>query len=510
MTHPTLLSLFIGFVASWLAYRVYLARALQWKAKRQGCQPARRYKHMDPIFGLDDFLKVGRAFTKNQRLNQLQQRHDTYGSTYETLSFGSSCINSIVPDNVRTVWSKNATDWGIQPLRLPTMHPFCGTGFITTDGEEWKRSHDLLKPSFHRSNISDFTTLETHFQIILQQIPEDGSKFNLQPWIIKLYLDMNTHFLFGEPIGMLSGSAPAHADGFLDAFQAGFNGCGMRFALGPLSFLMPTSGWLKACRKVHDFADIYVDRALEYRQKQKGAGDHNTRTQRTLLYNMALQTDNRTVLRDQIIQGMMASTDTTASLISMVVWNLARHADILSQLRAEIQSIGTRSLDFDRLGRMKLLQNVITETLRLYPVFPQNNRVALRDTILPTGGGSTGTYPIFAPAGTVFGTAFSTLHRDKQIWGADAELFRPSRWENGFQPPPFTFMPFGGGLRQCLAQQKATMETSYIVARLLQEFEDIKSEDDRMYKGQFALTAKNANGCWISVTPTSSAEAGLP
>jgi cytochrome P450 len=125
---------------------------------------------------------------------------------------------------------------------------------------------------------------------------------------------------------------------------------------------MPTGGWLKACRKVHDFADVYVDRVLEYRQKQKVTDDQSTRNKRTLLYNMALQTDNRIVLRSQIIQAMMASTDTTASLVSMVVWNLARHRDMLTQLRAEILAIGTKPLDFDQLGRIKLLQNIITES----------------------------------------------------------------------------------------------------------------------------------------------------
>jgi hypothetical protein len=186
MAHLALLSLFLTLVASFIAYRVYLALTLQSKARSHGCQPAQRYKHWDPIFGLDDFLKSGKAFTKNERLIQLQRRHDTYGSTYETLSFGSSCITSVDPDNVKAVWSKNAADWGIQPIRLPVMHPFCGSGFITTDGEEWKRSHDLLKPSFHRSNISDFAVLESHLQMILNKIPKDGSKFDLQPWIIKL------------------------------------------------------------------------------------------------------------------------------------------------------------------------------------------------------------------------------------------------------------------------------------------------------------------------------------
>ena len=141
--------------------------------------------------------------------------------------------------------------------------------------------------------------------------------------------------------------------------------------------------------------------------------------------------------------------------------------------------------------------------LRLYPVFPQNNRVALKDTVLPAGGGPDGTAPVFAPAGTLFDTCFSTLHRDKKIWGPDADNFRPSRWDGGFTPSPFEFMPFGAGLRQCLAQQKATMETSYIIARMLQEFKEIKSEDDRPWQAQVALTAKNANGCLVSLTPAS-------
>lgn len=156
--------------------------------------------------------------------------------------------------------------------------------------------------------------------------------------------------------------------------------------------------------------------------------------------------------------------------------------------------------EFNQLIDWRLTRD---SALRLYPVFPQNNRVALRDTILPTGGGHDGTSPVFATAGTLFDTCFATLHRDKTIWGADALEFRPERWEGNPKPSTFEFMPFGTGLRQCLGQQKATMETSYIVVRMLQEFEEIKSEDDRPWQGQVALTAKNANGCLISVRPAS-------
>ncbi|KAK9415007.1 putative Cytochrome P450 [Seiridium unicorne] len=502
MTALSLLSLLVTSVAAFAAYRLYLAYTLRLTAQRHGCQPAVRYKHKDPIFGLDIFLRTGDAISKNQFLVEHQRRYDTYGHTFECLNLGSRAISSIHPENLRAVFSRNAGDWGVQPLRLHNMSPFCGTGFITTDGPDWKASHDLLKPGFHKSHISDFGPLEEHLRILLGQVPKDGSRFDLQPHLLKLYLDLNTLFLFGEPIGMLSGTPPTHAEGFLDAFQAGFNGCGIRIALGPLNFLMPKGAWLKACGKVHKFANVYVDRAIEYRNNINSGENGQDKTQgRTLLFNMAQATADRTVLRNQAVQAMMASTETTASLISHVIRNLASNPTIAAQVRAEVLAVGDKPLDFDQLPRIKSLQNVITETLRLYPVFPQNNRVALKDTILPAGGGSDGNAPVFAPAGTLFDACFATLHRDPSIWGPNADEFCPSRWENDYSPPPFTFMPFGAGPRQCLAQQKATMETSYIVSRILQEFSGIKSEDEKPYQAQVALTAKSAHGCLVSLTP---------
>lgn len=174
---------------------------------------------------------------------------------------------------------------------------------------------------------------------------------------------MNTLFLFGEPIGILSGTPPPHAEGFLHAFEAGFNGCGLRIALGPLNFLMPTGAWLKACDKVHKFANVYVDRAIKYRKNISSLEDSQDKTnQRTLLFNVAEKTDDRTILRNQAVQAMMASTETTASLISHVIRNLASNPTICAHVRAEVLALGDAPLDFDQLPRIKSLQHVITES----------------------------------------------------------------------------------------------------------------------------------------------------
>ena len=186
MTVVSLLAILVSSVAALAAYRWYLGYSLRLQAQQHGCQPPPRYEHKDPIFGLDIFMRTGDALNNNKFLVEHQRRYDTYGHTFEALNFGSRSLYSVHPDNVKAVFSKNAAEWGIQPLRLGSMSPFCGVGFITTDGADWKVSHDLLKPAFHRSNISDFGPLEEHLRIVLDQLPKDGSKVDLQPYILNL------------------------------------------------------------------------------------------------------------------------------------------------------------------------------------------------------------------------------------------------------------------------------------------------------------------------------------
>jgi len=138
-----------------------------------------------------------------------------------------------------------------------------------------------------------------------------------------------------------------------------------------------------------------------------------------------------------------------------------------------------------------------TAALRLYPVFPQMNRVARVDTIFPIGGGPDGKSPIFAPAGTGFDTSWYNLHRLKSVWGEDADDFKPERWET-FRPEPWQYLPFGGGPRSCLGRTKALVEASYVIVTLMREFSHIESRDGRGWTGQVQLTAKNANGCKIA------------
>jgi cytochrome P450 len=88
--------------------------------------------------------------------------------------------------------------------------------------------------------------------------------------------------------------------------------------------------------------------------------------------------------------------------------------------------------------------------LRLNPPVPMNNREAIRDTVLPRGGGADGTSPILVPAGSIVGWHCYSMHRRTDIFGDDANDFRPERWTN--LRPGWAYVPFNGGPRVCLGR----------------------------------------------------------
>ena len=95
-----------------------------------------------------------------------------------------------------------------------------------------------------------------------------------------------------------------------------------------------------------------------------------------------------------------------------------------------------------------------TLVLRLYPSVPVNSREATRLTTLPTGGGPDGKSPILVRPGEGVGYCVYVMHRRQDIYGADADEFRPERWENdALKDIGYAYLPFNAGPRLCLGRK---------------------------------------------------------
>ncbi|KAG8413799.1 hypothetical protein J3459_012483 [Metarhizium acridum] len=147
-----------------------------------------------------------------------------------------------------------------------------------------------------------------------------------------------------------------------------------------------------------------------------------------------------------------------------------------------------------------------TNSLRLYPPVPLNNREAVRTTVLPVGGGSDGRRPILVRKGEVVVFSQYVDSRKKNIYGQDANDFRPERWETGeLSNIGWAYFPFSGGPRQCLGEDFAVMEVSYTIVRLLQEYSVIKlppgeaDEPVGMERQTLTLVLSIADGCRVDI-----------
>ena len=337
-----------------------------------------------------------------------------------------------------------------------------GDGIFTQDGPSWRHSREFLRRQFTRTKHQNLEQFREHVDNLLALLPRSGT-VDLQPLFFALTLDITTALILGHSISSLQGEEGSSAREFAEAFQTAQEGLSKRLRIAPWHGLYNPAEFRTACSKVHTFVDQYV----------RDSASHGSSTfveQLKEEYN-----NNSVAVRDQLINILLAGRDSTACCLSWTIWLLIRHPSVLNRLQNDIEAaIGKNHPTRADIRKLPYLDRIIKESLRLYPPVPLNSRQAVRDTILPTGGGPDGTSPIIVRKGEVVVISQYVNSRRKNIYSADCNAFHPERWEHvdtSGKKYGWAYFPFSGGPRTCLGQDFATMEVAYTVVRLLQSFD---------------------------------------
>ena len=292
----------------------------------------------------------------------------------------------------------------------------------------------------------------------------------------------------------------------MKAFDRSLLGLALTFILGPLKFLVYIDpGWIKAYKKVHAFVDKRVQQALDHRQKpvQLMNSDGSERSKYILVHEMTAHTQDPYELRNQLINIFFPARDTAAIAFGNIVFLLARHPTEWEKLRREVLALGpSPNLTFELIRSLKVTKSIINEAIRLHPAASRIGRVALRDTVLPRGGGRDGLAPLFVPKHRVLEMDLYTIQRDRSVWGPDADEFRPDRWTEGrpLWETKWQYEPFLGGIRMCPAQNQVLTQVGYLLVRFAQEFERIECRDTvQEYVEKIAMTVESRNGVKIAL-----------
>lgn len=205
-------------------------------------------------------------------------------------------------------------------------------------------------------------------------------------------------------------------------------------------------------------------------------------------------------LVNQIMTLLGSGNDTTSASFSWAIYALAQHPTIQSRLRNEIRScIPTNTTDADIsetvIDGLPYLRATVSEAFRFFPTIPTMFKVAALDTTI---------LGQFIAKGTAIAISPMAINFNRELWGEDAEKFKPERWLEancGITNNNYAFMSFSHGPRSCIGQNLARAELTVLLARFVGHFEfetvtdgnENRKELEEM-KSQGPITAKPGRG----------------
>jgi len=226
----------------------------------------------------------------------------------------------------------------------------------------------------------------------------------------------------------------------------------------------------------NDFLQLLIDTAKEVSKEEKWEEDKDTDLannygQEVAGQNVYKSTVTKNLSMDELVAQcvifFIAGYDTTASTLSFATYFLALNEDVQEKARQEIKDCLKESkgeLTYEAVQSMKYLDNVISETLRLYPPATRLERKAdenykLGDTGITVTKDMMVTVPIYA------------IHRDSKYF-PDPEKFDPDRFttEERATRDPYTYMPFGAGPRNCVGMRFALLEVKIALIHAISHF----------------------------------------
>ena len=187
--------------------------------------------------------------------------------------------------------------------------------------------------------------MERHFQVLLRSIPTDGTTFDLQQLFFHFTMDTATEFLLGSSTHTLAPTKSGEREArFVEDYLVCCIEAVRQIQMGPLRGMSVNLKAAGAKERAWAYIDRFVDEALDMRRSGKldflveeGMEADVTGVKYSFIREIARDTDDRAMLRDQILNVLLASRDTTAGLLSNLFFMLSRHPEVYAKLRAEVE-----------------------------------------------------------------------------------------------------------------------------------------------------------------------------
>ncbi|CAA7391741.1 unnamed protein product [Spirodela intermedia] len=367
------------------------------------------------------------------------------------------------------------------------LEDLLGDGIFAVDGDQWRHQRKLASFEFSTRNLRDYSsnTFKRHAARLAQLISEAASSnqpVDIQDLFMKSTMDSIFKIGFGVDLDTLLGTNE--------------EGARLSKALDDSSELMiwryadvlwkikralnvGTEATLRRnIRVIDDFVYKIIDQKIEQLSRERVDSMRKDDLLSRFLEEREKEPEkiSRKYLRDIILNFMIAGKETTASTLSWFFYMMCKHPNVQEKVAEEVNeatkgsspglSMGEFAENLASVDDLPYLHAALNETMRLFPGVPEDPKMCFSDDTLPNG--------FDVKAGDVVVYLPYTMGRLEDLWGDDAEYFRPERWldEGGNlrHESPFMFTAFQAGPRVCLGREFAYRQMKIFAAVLLHFF----------------------------------------
>ncbi len=372
----------------------------------------------------------------------VRERHQKYGEIFKTNILGQPTIYAIGPEAVG-FFLTNENKY-IEVNLLPSMKSLLGDSLPNQTGEIHKSRRQILSQAFKFRALADY--LNSMVKITEDYLEKWRDRGNLTwyPELQDYTFDVAGKFLIG-----LRGASDKPLRHLYESWTAGL------FSFTP--WRLP---WTKFGRAWKSRQQLLreIEKLLEKRQQESDAG-LDALSILIKAYDEEGKHLSLTELKDQLLNLLFAGHSTLTSALASFCLLMAQHPQILAKVREEQQQL-SGPITLEQLKQMTYLEQVLQEVLRLIPPVGGGFRKVLKDCEFKG-------YHI--PQGWSLIYQINETHQDIRLW-SDPNKFDPERFSSDNKNRPFSYIPFGGGMRECLGKEFAKLEMKVFAALLVRNY----------------------------------------
>ncbi|URE06081.1 cytochrome P450 [Musa troglodytarum] len=413
---------------------------------------------------------VGTIFHQFLNFRRLHDYHTQLSLKHKTFRLLSPLCHQIYttdPAVVEYILKTNFDNYGKGWYNYGNMKDLFGDGIFAVDGDKWRHQRKLASFGFSTKVLREFSGAifkrnAVKLAHVLSTYATSNEKFDMQDLLMKSTMDSIFRIGFGLELNCLDDS-DNHGSEFAKAFDASNEFIMMRYvnALWKVMRFLNIGGEKTLKSKVK-LVDDFIYKLIRIRVEEMSSEGSDSEGKDDILSRFLEESrkDPQNIdlkyLRDIILNFNPPVQEKIYQEVKEVI-----EASEDAAFDAFAESIGD-----EPLNKMHYLHAALSETLRLYPAVPLENKVCFSDDILPGG------YNV-RKGDIVFYQPYA-MGRMEYLWGKDAEIFRPERWlDDGgvFQPEsPYKFSAFQAGPRICLGKEFAYRQMKIFAAVLLRFF----------------------------------------